>query len=97
MDPTLIVAVAGFAAIAAAGAWLGAGRFDVFIGLMPPQPRPTWPSGVQEGDAPHFHLERWSGSPAAAEALPELVEDPGQEQLVFVEVERLDHVVLHHV
>jgi hypothetical protein len=66
MDLTLPIGLLGFGIVAAAGAWLGAGRFDVFCGLVGTT-RPTpWPVGVQEGDTPHFAVEHL----AAAMGLP---------------------------
>ncbi len=89
MDLTLPIALLGFGFIAAAGAWLGAGRFDVFCGLVG-STRPTpWPAGVQEPDTPHFaveHLAAAMGLPVD-EATPATIdEDPTIEEVSLAEI-----------
>ena len=53
---TLVAVVTGFALVVIAGAWLGAGTPPGLAGLFPAQGRRDWPTGVQEGDVPHFRI-----------------------------------------
>jgi len=92
MDLTLPVALLGFGLIAAAGAWLGAGRFDVFCGLIGTT-RPTpWPVGVQETDTPHFaveHLAAAMGLPVDDATPSTADEDPTIEEVGRAEIDDL--------
>jgi hypothetical protein len=89
MDLTLPIGLLGFGLIAAAGAWLGAGRFDVFCGLIGTTRATPWPVGVQEGDTPHFaveHLAAAMGLPVD-EATPATAdEDPTIEEVSLAEM-----------
>ena len=51
-----IVVIAGFGFILYAGAHLGAGSTRAFAGLFAPGDARDWPTGVQEADAPRFHV-----------------------------------------
>lgn len=59
---TFISVIAGFALIAVAGARIGAGTPTALAGLFPAHGARDWPAGVQEADAPHFHLDAASTS-----------------------------------
>jgi hypothetical protein len=64
MDPlTVALVIIGFAGIALAGARFGAGStMSITGGLFPRSGQPGWPKGMQEGDAPHFAIDRLGGT-----------------------------------
>ena len=66
MDPlTVALVILGFAGIALAGARFGAGSTTSITGGLFPRSGPAdWPEGVQEGDAPHFALDRLGDGPS---------------------------------
>ena len=57
----VVATVVGFGLVAVAAAALNRGAPMDFSGLFASHNRSDWPSGVQEGDVPHFEVDHLDG------------------------------------